>query len=76
MPAYAGGGELVKTASCRRRVLPEGGGDELGGGMQTGGVLDRLSETQTSVPMQHVEPQGFRPEAQATCMSGFYLDVR
>ena len=70
-PAYGGGGDAVTTAaSCRRRVLPEGGGDGLGGGMQTGGVLDRLSDTQTSVPMQHVEPQGFRPVERATRMSG------
>jgi len=74
-PAYGGGGEgmPVATASCSRSVLPEGGGDGLGGGMQTGGMLDRLSATQTSVPMQHVEPQGFRPAAQATRMSGFVL---
>ncbi len=58
----------VATASCSRRVLPEGGGDGLGGGMQTGGMLDRLSETQTSVPMQHIEPHCTRPAEQAMRM--------
>ena len=57
------------TASCSRRVPEDGGGDGLGGGMQTGGMLDRLLDTQTSAPMQHVDPHGFRPVKQAARMS-------
>ena len=46
--------------------------------MQTGGMLLRLLETQTSVPMQHVEPHGTRPAtgpASSGKQLGFALHV-